>query len=105
MKRTNRQLKELSPVILGPDVAGKVTVEEPKDGPVQFVVRQAEGGSAPHLFLVNASTEPARVRLRISEARALRDIESGQSMPVEGGSVTLSFEPLQVRLFTLTSGT
>jgi hypothetical protein len=104
MKRTNRQLKELSSVILGPEVVGKVTMEEPKDGPVQFIVRQAEGGSTPHLFLVNASTEPARVRLRVSGARALRDIEGGSSTPVEGGGVALSFEPLQVRLFTLASG-
>jgi predicted amidohydrolase len=78
-------------------------VEEPKESTVQFVVRQAEGGSVPHLFLVNASTEPASVKLRISRARTLRDLDSGQMTAVETGSVSLSFAPLQVRLFALTN--
>jgi predicted amidohydrolase len=101
MKRTNRQLRELSPIILGPDAAGRVTVEHSEGGPVQFTVKKAEGGSDPHLFLVNTSTAPARVRLRVSGTQTLRDIDTGRMMPLDAGGVVLSFKPLEVRLFAL----
>jgi hypothetical protein len=102
MKRTNRQLKELSPAILGPDVTGKVTVEQAEGEPVRFLVKRSERDSGPYLFMVNASTALARVQLRISGTKALRDLDSGQTMPLESGRRELSFEPLQVRLLNLT---
>jgi predicted amidohydrolase len=102
MKRTNRQLRELSPIILGPDAAGRVAVKHSEGGPVEFAVKKAEGGPVPHLFLVNTSTAPAHVRLRVSGTQTLRDIDTGRSMPLVAGGAALSFQPLAVRLFALT---
>jgi hypothetical protein len=99
MKRTNRQLTELTSVILGTDVAGKVNVENIEGDGVRFAVKQAEGGSVPHLFLVNAATTPARVRLRVTGAKSLRDLDSGQTTALKDGGTELAFEPLQVRLY------
>jgi predicted amidohydrolase len=67
------------------------------------MARRAEGSSAPHLFLVNTSTQPARVRLRVSGTRALRDIDTGETTPLAAGGAALSFQPLEVRLFALTT--
>src|SRR5205085_4891358 len=97
MKRTNRQLTELAPVILGSDVSGKVTVESAEGGPVPFAVKKADGGSSTYLFLVNAATQPARVRVLAAGTKALRDLDTGRPTPLDKGEAELSFEPLQVR--------
>src|SRR3712207_6914426 len=63
---------------------------EPPDTPVQFLVRQAEGDSTPHLFLVNTGTTPARIRLRVTGTPSLRDLDSGQETPVDRKSTRLN---------------
>jgi len=103
MKRTNHQLTELTPIILGSDVAGKVNVENMEGDSVRFAVKQAEGGSAPHLFLVNAATTPARIRLRVTGAKSLRDLDTGQPTTLKDGGAELALAPLEVRLFVLRS--
>lgn len=101
MKRTNRQLTELTPVILGPDVPGKVDVQNVEGDGVRFAVKQAEGGGSPHLFLVNAATTPARVKLRVMGTKSLRDLDSGKSVALKDGEAEVAFAPLEVRLFAL----
>lgn len=101
MRRTNRQLTELSSVLLGSDVEGAATGRTVEGGSVQLAVKKAEESPAAHLFLVNASTSPARIELRLSRAKALLDLDTGQAMPLVGGGVSLSLDPLQVRLFVI----
>ncbi|MCS7254768.1 MAG: hypothetical protein RMK18_12320 [Armatimonadota bacterium] len=101
MKRTNRQLTQLASVILGEDMAGLVGVEKVEGGPVEFIVRVAEEGGMPHLFMVNASTAAATIRLHSKEIKSMTDFESGETISVKPEGLLLKFEPLQVRIFVL----
>lgn len=101
MKRTNRQLTQWASVLLGPEVAGMVEVEAVEGGPVEFMVRRAEEGGFPHLFLVNASTAPARIRLRSKEVGGMADLESGEALSIGSRGLPLTLEALQVRGFLL----
>ncbi|MBI3920051.1 MAG: hypothetical protein HY318_01440 [Armatimonadetes bacterium] len=101
MKRTNRQLVDLTPVILGPDTGDSVTVEGIRGGPVEYAVKRAENEVRTYLFLVNSTTHEAETRVRLAKSKALLDLDTNERMPVGAEGVALSFAPLQVRLFVL----
>lgn len=101
MKRTNRQLTQLASVLLGNDVTGVVEMDAIEGGPVEFIVRRAEDDGMPHLFMVNASTAAASIRLRSKKIKSMMDLESGEALPMKHDGILLKLEPLQVRMFVL----
>jgi len=102
MKRTNRQLMELAPVILSPDAPKQVECEAVEEGSVDVLTKEYQGRL--YLFAVNNGFEPARVRfmlppeIKTSEASVY---EEQQKITVEDGIFEDTLEKLGVRIYVV----
>jgi len=97
MQRTDGQLRELTPVLLGREtrvrVAGTAAVE---------ATARSYGG-ATYVLAVNTSRSPQRATFTVAApaARSAGVIDEGRSVRISHGSLSDAFAPLQVHLYEL----
>ncbi|MGD8240573.1 MAG: hypothetical protein PVH68_18605, partial [Armatimonadota bacterium] len=96
MKRTNRQLAELAPAIVGPD-AEPIAHEDLEGGPVQTLTKEHAG--VRYVFAVNTTREPARVRFRFAAGAQVEVYEEERTVRLDGDGFEDSFAPLGVHIY------
>jgi hypothetical protein len=100
MKRTNRQLTELAPVILSPDAPKQVECEAVDGGSVDVLTKEYQGKL--YLFAVNNGLEPARARFMLpSEIKATEACvyEEQQKVMVQDGIFEDALGKLGARIY------
>jgi|SRR5579864_233394 len=97
MARTDRELRELTPVLLG----RKARLAIAPAAPVDAIARSYRG--AVYAFAVNTSRSRQRVTLRLPAAAGARAIviDEGRSVRVSHGRLTDEFAPLAVHAYEL----
>jgi len=97
MQRTNRQLTELAPAILGSGVAQPIEHEQLEGGPVQTLTKAHAG--ARYVFAVNTTREPARVRFPAQGGSTVEVYEEGRSVRPTARGFEDAFAPLGVHVY------
>jgi len=102
MKRTNRQLTGLAPVILSPDASEQVKCEAIEGEPVDTLTRKYQDKL--YFFAVNNDFKPARVRFILPsgiEASEAHIYEEQQKIIIQNGVIEDTLEKLGVRIYWL----
>jgi hypothetical protein len=102
MKRTNRQLTDLAPAILGPDAPRPIAHDDIEGGPVQTLTRQHAG--ALYVFAVNTTREAARARFRVPAGTRVEAYEEDRTIGAEANGFEDSFAPLGVHVYIIGGG-
>ena len=100
MKRTNRQLTELAPVILSPDASEQVECEVMDGNPVDVLTKEYQGRL--YFFAVNNDFKPVRVRFTLPpgiKASEAHIYEEQQKIIVRNGVLEDTLGELGVRIY------
>ena len=99
----NTQIRELAPVLNGPNISDAVALEEPSpSAPIAFMAKQHQ--DTRYIFAVNLGNEPSQVSFRLSAAAdrfAAEAIGETRSIPVRAGKFGDAFKPYEVHLYRL----
>ncbi len=102
MKRTNRQLTELAPVILSPDASEQVKCEASNGESVDILTKEYEGKF--YVFTVNNDLKPVRVRFMLPaevKASEAHIYEEQQKITVQDGIFEDTLGELGVRIYVV----
>jgi hypothetical protein len=93
--RTNHEISELAPALVGPTTAASVA----PGSDVKAGAREHNG--AVYVIAVNASRAPgvASINVPVVGDRVLRSLDGLRTVTASGGSFTDSFAPLEVRIY------
>jgi len=99
----NTQIRELAPVLNGPNISDAVALEEPSpSAPIAFMAKQHQ--DTRYVFAVNLGNEPSQATFRLSAASdgfAAEAIGETRSIPVRAGKFGDAFKPYEVHLYRL----
>ena len=99
LRRLNRQITELAPVILGQPVEG-VTCESEGELPVDVTARAVPDGT--YVFAVNLLREEREAKLTVpglAAGAAIEVVGEDRGLAAAAGSFTDSFGELQVHIY------